>query len=226
MTELPSWTDTKLGAKRRAALWLLTEVGEGGTFTKEDVRHAFPGMSQIDRRVRELRSHGWRIDTNREDSSLSQHEQRFVSAGEPVWEQGKGTLPSVGYTDTQRRELLAKDGHYCRSCGIVPGAVFAGTYESAQLDIARRPVRQPDGTSKVEPVVECNRCRVGGKKLTADLGAVLAGVAKLGAMELKMLGSWMDSGERDFALVERLWADFQTLPAESREQVRKALAQA
>ncbi|QES48425.1 hypothetical protein DEJ50_11960 [Streptomyces venezuelae] len=220
---LPSWTDTKLGAKKRAALWLVTEVGEGGIFIKEDVRTAFPGLSQIDRRVRELRQHGWRIDTNREDASLGQHEQRLVAVGEPVWEEGKGSLPSTSLTETQRRELLSKDGNYCRSCGITPGAVFYGTYESAQLDIARRPVKKPDGSTSVEPVSECNKCRVGGKGLTADLPGVLAGIAKLSAMERGMLVGWIKADEREFGMVERLWADYRTLPASSRDEVREAL---
>lgn len=101
---LPSWTDTKLGTMKRAALWLVSVVGEGNTFTKENVKEAFPGVSQADRRVRDLRKHGWRIDTNREDSSLGQHEQRFVAQGEPVWQPGKGSvLSSVphGYAATR-----------------------------------------------------------------------------------------------------------------------------
>lgn len=40
---LPSWTDTKYGTMKRAALWLVTVVGEGNVFTKEDVKGAFPG---------------------------------------------------------------------------------------------------------------------------------------------------------------------------------------
>lgn len=88
---LPSWTDQKLGTMKRAGLWLVAVVGEGNVFTKEDVKKAFPGVSQADRRVRDLRDFGWRIDTNREDLTLGQHEQRFVAQGEPVWEPGKGT---------------------------------------------------------------------------------------------------------------------------------------
>lgn len=78
---MPSWENEKLGTMKRAALWLVDVVQEGGTFTKEDVKGAFPGVSQADRRVRDLRAHGWKIDTAREDASLGQHEQRFVAAG-------------------------------------------------------------------------------------------------------------------------------------------------
>jgi 5-methylcytosine-specific restriction endonuclease McrA len=222
--DLPSWTDSKLGTMKRAALWLVTVVGEGNVFTKEDVKAAFPGVSQADRRVRDLRDHGWQIDTNREDASLGQHEQRFVRPGEAVWEPGKGSRPSTSITQTQRREVLSKDGHFCRSCGITPGETYAGTYETAQLDIARRLVKQPDGSERTELVTECNRCRVGGRGKPTDLAAVLSAVDDLGSLERKMLAAWVASDKREFSAVERLWADYRTLPAESRAQVRKVLA--
>jgi hypothetical protein len=60
------------------ALWLAAEVGEGGVFTKEQVRQAFPGISQADRRIRDLRDYGWVIHTNTDDASLASGEQRLV----------------------------------------------------------------------------------------------------------------------------------------------------
>ncbi|GLV91600.1 hypothetical protein Slala04_30540 [Streptomyces lavendulae subsp. lavendulae] len=221
---LPSWEDKKLGTMKRAALWLVTVVGEGNSFTKEEVKQAFPGVSQADRRVRDLRDFGWRIDTNREDLTLSQNEQRFVFPGEPVWEPGKGTRPATSITDTQRREILARDGHHCRSCGITAGETYPGTYVSAQLDIARRPVIRRDGSTTVENVAECNRCRVGGRGLTADLTAVLQRLQRLGGMDRRTLADWVAADAREFAEVERLWADYRTLPADARNTVREALS--
>lgn len=220
---LPSWRDENYGTMKRAALWLLTVVGEGEVFTKEDVKNAFPGISQADRRVRDLRDYGWKIDTHREDAVLGQHEQRFVAKGQPVWEPGKATKDSSSITDTQRRKVLARDGHRCRSCGITPGQAYAGSFETAQIDIARRKVKLPNGTSAVQPIAECNRCRVGGRSLEADLGAVLDDVSKLGGLQRQTLADWVAADERDFSAVERIWADFRTLPAESRDMVRDAL---
>ncbi|WP_330351525.1 hypothetical protein [Streptomyces sp. NBC_00582] len=221
---LPSWEDKNLGTMKRAALWLATVVGEGNVFTKENVKEAFPGVSQADRRVRDLREFGWQIDTNREDASLGQHEQRFVRQGAAVWEPGKGSRPGTSITQTQRREILSRDGHFCRSCGIAPGEVYAGSYESAQLDIARRVVKQPDGSEAVELVAECNRCRVGGRGRAVDFGSLLAGVEALSGMERRMLRDWIDQDKRDFSQVELLWADYRTLPEESRARIRKALS--
>ncbi|MGW0902664.1 hypothetical protein [Streptomyces sp. NPDC002853] len=220
---MPSWTDPKLGTMKRAGLWLATVVGEGSVFTKEDVKQAFPGVSQADRRVRDLRDHGWQIDTNREDASLGPHEQRFVKQGEPVWEPGKGTRPNTSITQTRRREVLAQDGHFCRSCGITPGEVYAGTYESAQIDIARRVVRQADGRETTELVAECNRCRVGGRGAVTDLGAMLSRVEALSGLERRMLSGWMERDRREFSRAETFWADYRSLPAESRARIRAAL---
>ncbi|MFF2508335.1 hypothetical protein ACFVTY_33975 [Streptomyces sp. NPDC058067] len=221
---MPSWTDPKLGTMKRAALWLATVVGEGSVFTKEDVKNAFPGISQADRRVRDLRDHGWQIDTNREDAGLGPHEQRFVKQGEPVWEPGKATRPSTSITQTRRREVLSKDGHFCRSCGIAPGEVYAGTYESAQIDIARRVVRQPDGSETTELVAECNRCRVGGRGTVTDLGSMLKRAAGLSGLERKMLSGWMERDRRDFSVAEAFWAEYRALPEESRAKVREAVS--
>ncbi|MCD0486172.1 hypothetical protein LO771_28260 [Streptacidiphilus sp. ASG 303] len=220
----PSWQDEKLGTMKRAALWLVQVVGEGNLFTKAQLREAFPGTSQIDRRMRDLRDFAWRIDTNREDLRLEAHEQRFVQMGEPVWEPGKATKSGLVPTATERRDLLARDGHMCRSCGITSGQLYAGTYEAAQLDVARRRVRTAAGSEEVQLVTECNRCRVGGRGLTADVGEVLARIDRLSELERRILAGWIGKDSRDFSALEQLWADYRTLPAEARRQVRSALS--
>ncbi|MCX5397274.1 hypothetical protein [Streptomyces sp. NBC_00102] len=222
---LPSWTDENLGTMKRAALWLVTVVGEDSIFTKEQLKAALPGVSQVDRRVRDLRDHGWQIHNSRDDITLSAHEQRFVKMGAPVWEPGKATKSAGTLTATQRREVLSRDGHFCRSCGITPGESYEdGTYESAQIDIARRAVSQPDGSEEIQLVSECNRCRVGGRSQLADLGAVLTSVEGLGALARKMLAGWVAKDKREFSEAERIWGAYRSLPADSRDAVREALS--
>lgn len=221
----PSWRDDSLGTMKRVALWLVSEVGEGEVFTKERLRGAFPGVSQVDRRMRDLRDFGWRIDTNREDADLDSHEQRFVKQGDPVWEPGR----AIRRTGTsaigagRRREVLQRDGNMCRSCGITPGELYAGTYEAAQLDIARREVVKPDGTKKSELVTECKRCRIGGRSVTADLGPILQEAASLSSMERRVLSDWVASDQRQFSRLERIWSDYRSLPEDSRMQIRREL---
>src|ERR1700722_7484392 len=82
----PKWDDYgfSAGTMIRGALWLLQVVGEGNVFTKEQVRAAFPGISQIDRRIRDLRDYGWVISSSSDDATLSADEQRFIQAGTAV----------------------------------------------------------------------------------------------------------------------------------------------
>ncbi|MEG8276589.1 hypothetical protein [Streptomyces sp. AHA2] len=222
---MPSWQDAGLGTMKRVALWLVSVVGEGNTFTKEDLRAAFPGVSQVDRRMRDLRDFGWRIDTNREDEELDPHEQRFVKPGDPVWEPGRATRKSgtIAIGAARRREVLARDGNMCRSCGITPGEIYAGTYEAAQLDIARREVVKPDGTKATELVTECKRCRVGGRELAVDLGKVLKAAAVLDPAERSVLSDWVVADRREFSRLEQIWSDYRSLPEESRAQLRAEL---
>jgi hypothetical protein len=222
---MPSWQDAGLGTMKRVALWLVSVVGEGNTFTKEDLRAAFPGVSQVDRRMRDLRDFGWRIDTNREDEELDPHEQRFVKPGDPVWEPGRATRKSgtIAIGAARRREVLARDGNMCRSCGITPGEIYAGTYEAAQLDIARREVVKPDGTKATELVTECKRCRVGGRALAADLGKVLKAAAALDPAERSVLSDWVAADRREFSRLEQIWSDYRSLPEESRAQLQAEL---
>ncbi|MEW1774919.1 hypothetical protein [Streptomyces sp. NPDC086777] len=222
-TALPSWQDSKLGTMKRTALWLVQVVGEGCIFTKSELREAFPDVAQIDRRMRDLRDFGWKIDTNREDIELGANEQRFVQSGVPVWEPGRGTRPRSTITVTQRRELLVKYNNKCSSCGATPGDKYADSEVTAQLDVARREVLMRDGTKALQYVIECNRCRVGGIGSTYDVPTLLSEAGALPALELDILRSWIKQDARTFSAVEELWAKYRALPAEAREAFRDNL---
>jgi hypothetical protein len=222
--DMPSWRDTRLGTMRRAALWLVQEVGLGNTFTKSQLRDAFPEVSQIDRRMRDLRDFDWKINTNREDVELGTHEQRFVHQGAPVWEPGKAMRKrGVTITAAQRHEVLMRDGHKCRSCGVGPGETYVGTDVTSQLDVARRSVRLPDGKTETQLVIECNRCRIGNRELVADLGELLSRIDRLPAIEKKILSAWVEQDSRGFSEIEDVWASYRTLPAAARQHVKDAL---
>ena len=44
--DLPDWRDQSFGTRVRVALWLASQVGEGGTFSSQDLRAAMPGVEQ------------------------------------------------------------------------------------------------------------------------------------------------------------------------------------
>ncbi|MFH9815942.1 hypothetical protein [Streptomyces sp. NPDC017230] len=235
MTTLPSWQDEmdggrKVGGMVRAALWLLTVVGEGNIFTKAELRAAFPEASQIDRRIRELRDRGWRIDTSRDDPSLKQEEQRFVSQGAQVWIPGQAKAPKHknSLTTAQRQKVFEADSYLCRSCGIAAGEEYGdgdGLTQSV-LNIARRRVLLPDGSEEYEFVTECKRCGSGSADREVDLGALLEHAENLSPMERRILERWIAEGRREPDPIEKVWGLFQTLPAEARKTFASALEDA
>ncbi|MFE1175028.1 hypothetical protein [Streptomyces sp. NPDC058773] len=221
---VPSWQDTSYGSKIRVARWLVEVVGEGQLFTKAAMREAFPGVAQIDRRMRDLREAGWVIDTNREDPSLHSNEHRFVAEGEPVWLPGKGKAkPQARLNATQRSDAMRADSYLCRSCGVGAGETFGDGHGTAQLDIARRQVMLVNGSAEQQLVTECNRCRVGNRGSEADVAALMRSVESLGPVERKVLAQWIDADQRTYSLLEKLWGTYRTLPAEARGAVKQAV---
>lgn len=223
---LPSWQDKKLGSKARAALWLVSVVGEGNIFTKAELRTAFSDVAQIDRRVRELRPHGWKIATSREDPSLKQEEQRFVARGADVWIPGKAKAPKHqnSLTSTQRAKVLKGDNHLCRTCGIGNGEAYEDGIELAVLNVARRKVLSADGTTEYQFITECKKCVTGGgANREVDLGVLLELVENLGPIERRVFAGWIAADQRTLTPLDKMWGIYRTLPATSRDAVAQAI---
>lgn len=212
----------------RCALWLVAEVGVGEVFTKTELRNAFPETSQIDRRMRDLRDRGWKIATNRDDPTLTSSEHRFVAIGAEVWKPGqsKARTPATSITATQRREIFESDQYLCRVCGIAAGEVYEGGVETAQLDIARREVIKSGSETATEMITECRRCRIGSPSGQANLAGILGRLGQMSQIERDHFSQWMTMDRRDFSMMERLWGEYRTLPAESRKAVRDAVGPA
>ncbi|MDT0447299.1 hypothetical protein [Streptomyces johnsoniae] len=222
---LPSWQNEGFGGKIRAALWLETEVGLGNTFTKTQLRAAFPNVAQIDRRLRDLRDYGWQIHTSRDDASLNQDEQRYAHRGAEVWIPGQVKTPQHknSLTAQQRTKVMQADDFLCRTCGIGAGESYDDSIDQAQLNVTRRPVRLTDGTIGHQLVTECKRCRSGGSGTDVDLGELLAMVEALGPLECKVLAGWIKADRRSRSALEKLWGNYRGLPEESRRAVEQAL---
>ncbi|MFI6344419.1 hypothetical protein [Streptomyces sp. NPDC050560] len=222
---LPSWRDDKLGSMARAALWLLEEVGEGNIFTKAQLRAAFPDVAQIDRRSRDLRNYGWRIDTSRDDLSLRQDEQRFVAKGADVWVPGhaKPAKHRTSLTAAQRGKVFQDDDYLCRTCGIGAGEQYEedGIVRS-QLNVSRRKVVGLDGEVSYQLVTECKRCAAGRAEAEVSLAAVLGEVERLTPLERRVLAGWIETDRRQLSHLEKVWGSYRTLPAEARETVARA----
>lgn len=225
---VPVWNDPllKAGTMVRGALWLLTEVGEGNTFTKASLRDAFPGISQIDRRIRDLRKYGWVIYASTEDASLASDEQRFVSRGSDIWDPAsRKKVDNGAITAKQRREVMAADGYQCAVCGIAGGETYADSVlASAVLSVSRRPVHLPDGSSEMQLITECNRCRSGDSESEpVDLRRVLTDVEQLDEDDLARLRRWVDRDRRGPTPLDRIWTSYRQMPTHSRRQFQETL---
>lgn len=125
-TPRPDWRDAELGTRVRVALWLM-EKGKGTRFKKQELRDAFPGVEQVDRRMRDLRPAGWIIHTYRERDGLQPDELLLDEIGLPVWEAEHKGAGMRNISGKVRREVYERDSHRCVRCGITAGEEYPDT---------------------------------------------------------------------------------------------------
>jgi hypothetical protein len=210
----------------RGALWLLQVVGEGNTFTKNQLRDAFPRVSQIDRRIRDLRDYGWVVYSSAEDASLLAEDQRFVKAGVPIWdpEARRAAAPQKTISAKERQAVLTRDGYMCTLCGISGGEPYPDdSLMTAILAVSRCTVSGAHGHETQVLVTECKRCRSGGGRDPLDAKDAVAAASNLAPGELRRLLRWMERGRRGSTELDRAWAAYLRVPAEQRNEVADRL---
>ena len=209
----------------RTALWLVSEIGIGNTFTKEQHRSAFYGITQSDRRLRDLRAYGWVIHTSADDLTLNPEEQRFVLAGIPVWESGRRKKTTTDIlTAKMRMTALAANNYQCVLCGIAGGENYPDApHMTAILGVSRRTVTVSEGRVQTMFVPECKRCRSGVAAGSFDIPQLLDEIRSLDAASQALFVRWTQRGRQ--GALERIWADFWRLPPTARDQVRERLNQ-
>lgn len=227
MSSMPVWNDPKLkgGTMVRGALWLVQEVGEGNTFTKHDVRTAFPGVSQADRRIRDLRDYGWVIDSSTYDVTLQPEEQRLVKVGAAVWDprERRAAAPET-VTAKERKQAFERDNFMCTVCGISGGEPYPEDgNKSAVLSVSRRTIRDAAGSVHEVLVTECAYCRNGSNNHVMDVSQFLAGADDLESQDRRRLDRWIQRGRRGSTPLERVWTAYRLLPAQARLEAQSAL---
>lgn len=216
----------KAGSMVRGALWLVNDVGVGNTFTKEELRIAFPGIAQIDRRIRDLRDYGWVIRSNTEDATLRPDEQRFVQPGLRVWEPAerrKGGAATL--SAKERRAIFEKDGYQCVVCGIAGGETYLDRdYETAVLSVTKCPNVDDDDSDPMY-VSECRRCRSGraGGEGETNVSVILSNLRALPQDDRQRLSRWISRGRRGPTPLDRVWTSYRQLPTELRDRVELEL---
>lgn len=224
----PTWDDPDLsaGAMVRGGLWLLQVVGEGNTFTKNELRDAFPGISQVDRRIRDLRDYGWVVYSSTEDATLMAEDQRFVKAGVAVWDPKarRAAAPHKAIPSKERQGALVRDGYMCTLCGIAGGEPYPDdAVMTAVLSVFRRAVTGTDGRETEVLVTECKRCNAGRGDPHVDARDVLTAARQLGSGELRRLLRWVERGRRGSTELDRAWGAYLRVPSEQRREVADRL---
>lgn len=202
----------------RAAMWLVNDVGVGNVFTKEQLRQEFPGVSQIDRRIRDLRDYGWVIRSNTDDVTLRPEEQRLVTIGLAVWdpeERRKGGSALLSAKD--RRAVFERDGFQCVICGIGGGEAYPDReYETAVL----LAVVLTDDRGDESLVTQCRRCKAGnGPKPEVNVRALVADIRALSAEDRMRLMRWATRGRRGPTPLDRTWTALRQLSRDTRDRV-------
>lgn len=220
----PAWDDPELsaGTMVRGALWLLQVVGEGSTFTKNQLREAFPGVSQVDRRIRDLRGYGWVVHSSTEEASLLAEDQRFVKAGVAVWDpqERRKADPRKAIPSKERRAVLARDGYMCTLCGIAGAEPYRDDpVMTAVLSVSRHKVLTIEGAESEILVTECNRCRSGQDSTPIDVGDAVAAASGLSSGDRRRLLRWMERGRRGMTELDRAWEAYLRTPIDLRPEL-------
>lgn len=206
-------------------------VGEGNTFTKQQLTASVPGFAQAPRRMRDLREMGWKIDHYKSNSALRPEQYLLQKIGTRI-DLGEPRPVTVRKTITglKRRRILERDGHVCQVCGVTAGMEHPdapGT--NAVLTIGRViPLSRGGNDDEANLRAECTVCSVQGRDVMIDpptTGNVLALIQTVGGRaEKKRLYGWMSMGRRTLDGTEKAYNEWARLPRDKRAEVRTELA--
>ncbi|MGW3122049.1 hypothetical protein ACWDBW_33750 [Streptomyces sp. NPDC001107] len=208
----------------------LAAVGEGNVFTKLQLFDGVPGVAQADRRMRDLRELGWRIDNYKTDPRLQPDEYRLseigtrIDLGEQPKEAPRPRIPAV-----RRREALERADFACQTCGMQAAEPYPDDEDQrAVLSVHFVDPTPPVDTELANLRVECQRCNAGSRGSRRILPApdeVLARAFSLSSREEKRrLYLLMKSGHRERDEVDRIFADWLRLGRDDKVNVMLQLA--
>jgi len=210
----------------------IASVGEGNKFKKMELFAAVEGVSQADRRMRDLREMGWEIDNYKVNPNISPDEYLIkkigvrIDLGEP---RPKSARKSI--TGPKRRRIFERDGHTCQVCGAPAGVPFPDDPSRVAIltigHIVPKAWGGPDDDGNLR--AECQRCgdesrNITKKPPTAD--EVLVRAQHVGSLkEKRRLFGWMQAGRRSLDDTEDIFNDWAKLPHAQRLEVMSKFAQ-
>lgn len=215
--------------KRVAAF--IAGVGAGNRFTMKQLNLAVPDVVQTDRRMRDLREMGWKIDNYKSNPNLAPEQYLVREVGIRV-DLGEKRPASMRKTiaGAKRRRIFERDGGACRICGVAGGQEFPDAPgRNAVLSIGHIVPKDRGGSDNDENLqIECQRCNDEARNNTqtpVDPAEVLATIRNLrgGHKTKKEVVSWMLAGKREISDAERAFGSWWRLPYDQRQQVKDEL---
>lgn len=208
----------------------LASKGAGSKFSKLELFEAVPDISQADRRMRDLRPMGWKIDNYKVNPNLKPDEYLIREMGTRV-DLGETPPKTIrkNITGPKRRRILERDGHMCQVCGIRAGQEFPDAPgRSAALTIGHIIPVKRGGTNDDDNLrTECQRCGDESRDITVDPPTsqqVLTHASRGSLKDKRTLYGWMQAGRRTPSDTEKVFQEWSRLPHAERMQVMTALA--
>ncbi|MGY0463024.1 HNH endonuclease [Kitasatospora sp. cg17-2] len=202
----------------------------GGKFSKLELFRAVPEVAQADRRMRDLRTMGWKIDNYKINPNLKPDEYLVRELGTRV-DLGEAAPKTVrkNITGPKRRRIFERDGHMCQVCGIRAGQPFSDAPERiATLTIGHLvPVNRGGQNTDDNLRAECQRCGDESRDITMDPPTsqqVLTHASQGSLRDKKLLYSWMQAGRREPTDIEMVFREWSRLSYVDRLEVTAALA--
>ena len=209
----------------------IANVGEGNKFKKMELFDAVPGVSQADRRMRDLREMGWVIDNYKVNPNISPDEYLVRKIGVRI-DRGEPRPKTVrkGVAGAKRRRILERDRHACKGCGAPACHPFADEPSRIAVLTVGHIVPNARGGADDESNLraECQRCGDESRDDTTDPPTpeqVFKRVQSVGGIkEKRRIFGWMQAGRREFDDTELAFVEWSRLPFDQQQDVMNRFA--
>jgi hypothetical protein len=186
----------RLGSKERIKRFFLSKIGE--VVTSIEIRDAAGAdVSEWARRLRELRASGWKILSDKDDSTLSPGQYRMDEM--PV------ENPHVKFerpiSAKLRAQVLDRNGFTCVMCGATPGEIDANTGRKVRLHIGHIKDKSLGGLDELSNLrALCSTCNQGAKNVTTEKPStiwLLAQIRRAGSDEQRAVLRFLKTKFKD-----------------------------